>query len=659
MQKSIWEWLEIEPTTDVDTIKKAYAEAAKKYHPTEHPEEFKKLRECFKAAIAYAKNDHGNGYYEEQMTSGDYFEEVKHISYEINKDDSDRNNQEETEEKFSYDISKKESEKEDEEKISFDINKQNFDGEKQKENEGSFSYDISKQESDREDEEELSFDLNKQDSDGEKQKENEETFSYNINKDDSERDDKENLSFNINKDDSAPEDQEDLSFQISKKAPDNEDTEKHDYDFSEVSCDDSLSDRQSRMLKLFTRIMLQIRDDPAYYGHGGVIETVMWNWDISPYKEELTPVFVDHLVDILSDYPKLGNDAVTIIESRLFKDISDPRIGVIYSKFKSLFPNGHNSYNRNHVFKVDVEKWFCGGKVFPKTGSNRFITYGNWIKKGKNNYFVLADDVLLFGKKYSLKYFIWEELSYSVDPASDKITIFAPDNSMLIEVQTGALEYMHFLDRLVTNKSRYIGEKVIDKSGFISNTDKYSRIFGKYSKKIKAGLIWVLILLGGFFISWLGFLDDSFFLDRHPFIEVLWVIIMLLSEAGSAIFFILFMHVIMQIVKVTSIFRIGITHMREFKKDIKDGKAEYVLGNKVFLFKRYIIYAITSGYIILPLDDIGETECIKAIPGKQSAKLKMVLRSGEVHYCDMNSETAIREVMTNILMRQLEGRKWS
>lgn len=642
MQKSIWEWLEIEPTTDVDTIKKAYAEAAKKYHPTEHPEEFKKLRECFKSAIAYAKNDHGNRYYEEQMTSGDYFEEVKHISYEINKDESDGDDQEETEEKFSYDISKKESEKEDEEKLSFDINKQNFDGEKQKENEGSFSYDISKQESDREDEEELSFDLNKQDSDGEKQKENEETFSY-----------------NINKDDSAPEDQEDLSFQISKKAPDNEDTEKPDYDFSEVSCDDSLSDRQSRMLKLFTRIMLQIRDDPAYYGHGGVIETVMWNWDISPYKEELTPVFVNHLVDILSDYPKLGNDAVTIIESRLFKDISDPRIGVIYSKFKSLFPNGHNSYNRNHVFKVDVEKWFCGGNVFPKTASNRFITYGNWIKKGKNNYFVLADDVLLFGKKYSLKYFIWEELSYSVDPASDKITIFAPDNSMLIEVQTGALEYMHFLDRLVTNKSRYIGEKVIDKSGFISNTDKYSRIFGKYSKKIKAGLIWVLILLGGFFISWLGFLDDSFFLDRHPFIEVLWVIIMLLSEAGSAIFFILFMHVIMQIVKVTSIFRIGITHMREFRKDIKDGKAEYVLGNKVFLFKRYIIYAITSGYIILPLDDIGETECIKAIPGKQSAKLKMVLRSGEVHYCDMNSETAIREVMTNILMRQLEGRKWS
>ena len=97
MQKSIWEWLEIEPTTDVAAIKNAYAEAAKKYHPTEHPEEFKKLRECFKSAIAYAKNDHGSRYYEEQMTSGDYFEEVKHISYEINKDDSDGDDQEDEE----------------------------------------------------------------------------------------------------------------------------------------------------------------------------------------------------------------------------------------------------------------------------------------------------------------------------------------------------------------------------------------------------------------------------------------------------------------------------------------------------------------------------------------------------------------------------------
>ncbi|MBO4457816.1 MAG: J domain-containing protein [Butyrivibrio sp.] len=554
----MWEWLEIEPTTDVSVIKKAYAEAAKRYHPAVYPEEFKKLRECFKSAISYAKNHHDTGYNEKKQ-----------------------------EETFSYDISKQVSERE--------------------EREETFSYDISKQASERE--------------------ETEETFSYDISKQESER----------------------------------ENTEKPEYDFSDVSCDDSLSDRQSRMLKLFKRIIVQIHEDPEYYRHDGLIEAIMWNWDISPYKEEVTPVFIDCLVDILSDYPGLSNDVVTVIESRLFKDISDPRIGVLYSKFKTLYPNGHNSYDRNLVFKVDVEKWFCGHKGFPKVSSNKYIAYRNFIKKGKDTFFVLADDVLMFGKKYSLKYFFWEELSYEVDPVSDKLTIYAPDNTLLIEVKTGELKYMHFLDRLVTNKSRYIGKKVMDKSGFISNLDKYSRTFGGIKEELKIKLIWVYFFLGGAFITWLGFMDDTNFFDRHPFIALMWAIIVLMFVVSSLIFFILLICELYQSSKTTSIIGINIKHIREFRKDIKDGKAEYVLGNQIFLFKKYMIYSITitGDYRIIPLDVIRETECIKKIPGKQTAKLKMVLKNGLVNYCEMNSETAIRAVMTNILMRQLEDRKWS
>ena len=56
MGKSIWEWLEIEPTSDVNVIKTAYAEASKKYHPAEHPEEFKRLRDSYKVAISLAKS---------------------------------------------------------------------------------------------------------------------------------------------------------------------------------------------------------------------------------------------------------------------------------------------------------------------------------------------------------------------------------------------------------------------------------------------------------------------------------------------------------------------------------------------------------------------------------------------------------------------------
>ena len=42
---SMWNWLGIEPTSNISEIKKAYSEAAKKYHPAEHPEEFRQLRD--------------------------------------------------------------------------------------------------------------------------------------------------------------------------------------------------------------------------------------------------------------------------------------------------------------------------------------------------------------------------------------------------------------------------------------------------------------------------------------------------------------------------------------------------------------------------------------------------------------------------------------
>ena len=44
---SMWNWLGIEPTSNISEIKKAYSEAAKKYHPAEHPEEFRQLRDSW------------------------------------------------------------------------------------------------------------------------------------------------------------------------------------------------------------------------------------------------------------------------------------------------------------------------------------------------------------------------------------------------------------------------------------------------------------------------------------------------------------------------------------------------------------------------------------------------------------------------------------
>ena len=54
MPRTIWEWLEIEETTDRSLIRKAYARQAAKYHPEEAPEEAQRLREAYKKALALA-----------------------------------------------------------------------------------------------------------------------------------------------------------------------------------------------------------------------------------------------------------------------------------------------------------------------------------------------------------------------------------------------------------------------------------------------------------------------------------------------------------------------------------------------------------------------------------------------------------------------------
>lgn len=60
MWHDIWGWLQIEPTTDVELIRSAYAKQAKIYHPEEQPLEFQQLQKAYKAAIKYASNNKGN-----------------------------------------------------------------------------------------------------------------------------------------------------------------------------------------------------------------------------------------------------------------------------------------------------------------------------------------------------------------------------------------------------------------------------------------------------------------------------------------------------------------------------------------------------------------------------------------------------------------------
>lgn len=51
----IWELLGIEPTADIVEIKRAFARKAKDCHPEEYPEEYKNLRNAYKKAVEYAR----------------------------------------------------------------------------------------------------------------------------------------------------------------------------------------------------------------------------------------------------------------------------------------------------------------------------------------------------------------------------------------------------------------------------------------------------------------------------------------------------------------------------------------------------------------------------------------------------------------------------
>jgi len=54
-EMDIWQTLGIEPTENIEVIKRAFAAKSKECHPEEHPEEYQKLRQAYKSASGYAK----------------------------------------------------------------------------------------------------------------------------------------------------------------------------------------------------------------------------------------------------------------------------------------------------------------------------------------------------------------------------------------------------------------------------------------------------------------------------------------------------------------------------------------------------------------------------------------------------------------------------
>lgn len=64
---NIWEILGIDRTTDLKEIKRAYARRAKQWHPEEYPEEFQRLQNAYRWAMAYARSGKSDILYEQEI----------------------------------------------------------------------------------------------------------------------------------------------------------------------------------------------------------------------------------------------------------------------------------------------------------------------------------------------------------------------------------------------------------------------------------------------------------------------------------------------------------------------------------------------------------------------------------------------------------------
>lgn len=74
-----WALLGIKPTCDVKAIKKAYAKKAKEFHPSEHPEEYERIKSAYQMALADAKRESSKPPEAEEIPSFEEPAQEKHL----------------------------------------------------------------------------------------------------------------------------------------------------------------------------------------------------------------------------------------------------------------------------------------------------------------------------------------------------------------------------------------------------------------------------------------------------------------------------------------------------------------------------------------------------------------------------------------------------
>lgn len=72
---NMWNILDIEPTTDKRTIKRAYAKMAARYHPEEQPEKFQQVYDAYEQALFYAERYANTQYFQQGAAYDDILDE--------------------------------------------------------------------------------------------------------------------------------------------------------------------------------------------------------------------------------------------------------------------------------------------------------------------------------------------------------------------------------------------------------------------------------------------------------------------------------------------------------------------------------------------------------------------------------------------------------
>ncbi|EJO5346909.1 hypothetical protein NRP93_000974 [Clostridium botulinum] len=85
--KSCWEVLDIQPYSDLKTIKKAYAKLLKTHHPEDDPKGYQDLREAYDKAQKLVKEQNKEGLFQEVIFQDEFVKEIKskEKKYEVNK----------------------------------------------------------------------------------------------------------------------------------------------------------------------------------------------------------------------------------------------------------------------------------------------------------------------------------------------------------------------------------------------------------------------------------------------------------------------------------------------------------------------------------------------------------------------------------------------